>query len=139
MSERAAAERSAIIQLATFLRSLSDEDLEAIAKKELRFTLSPTRTRSAPAKSRDTVDYDELLRSLQESESREAADEHLKSYRLRREQLITLARRLDVPAMKGDNSDRLVARIVESTVGFRLRSAAVRGVASDFEDPRSSA
>ena len=44
-----------------------------------------------------------------------------------RAQLICFARALDVPTPKNSTSEDLKDRLVEATVGFRVRSAAIRG------------
>lgn len=44
-----------------------------------------------------------------------------------RAQLVSFARALDIPAPKNATSEELKERLVEATVGFRVRSAAIRG------------
>ena len=44
-----------------------------------------------------------------------------------RAQLVGFARALDIPAPKNSTSEELKDRLVEATVGFRVRSAAIRG------------
>ena len=44
-----------------------------------------------------------------------------------RAQLVSFARALDIPAPKNSTSEELKDRLVEATVGFRVRSAAIRG------------
>ena len=74
---------------------------------------------------------DEQLRDLREAlskidnheEAKRAIGESLSS----RAQLVSFARALDVPAPKNSTSDELKDRLVEATVGFRVRSAAIRG------------
>ena len=53
-----------------------------------------------------------------------------------KDDMARLARQLDIQVQKSDSADQLKARIIESTIGFRIRSAAIQGVPSGATDKR---
>lgn len=59
--------------------------------------------------------------------SREEGIAHLDDLGLSRAGLEKLARALDLPVGRSDRVDRLKERIVEATIGYRLRSGAIKG------------
>jgi len=72
----------------------------------------------------DVNDVVEKMRSLKGRDEgvallREAAPTKAK--------LMLVAKALDVPVLKQNTAEEIVAKIVETTIGFRIRSAAIRG------------
>jgi len=70
---------------------------------------------------------DEVIESLKGIRNRESGFEILERSRLTRMDLQELAKRLDLHVMREDNSHRLMEKIVESSIGSRLNSLAIRG------------
>lgn len=59
--------------------------------------------------------------------SREALEEHLRAIYPTKLQIDGVARQLRVATLKTDSFDRLVERVIDATVGYRLRAEAIRG------------
>lgn len=62
--------------------------------------------------------------------SREDLEAHLKRKYSMRTDLEKVARTLQVPITKTDTYDSLVNKVVDSTLGYKLRSSAIRGDSS---------
>ena len=69
----------------------------------------------------------ELKAALNKIDSHEEARRVIGNSLGSRAQLVSFARALDIPAPKNSTSEELKDRLVEATVGFRVRSAAIRG------------
>ena len=59
--------------------------------------------------------------------SREALEHHLVSTYPGKAELASVAKALKVAVVKADNYESLVRKIVDATVGYRLRAEAIRG------------
>jgi hypothetical protein len=59
--------------------------------------------------------------------SREELEQHLEERFPSKADIAIVARSLKVPVTKADNYDALVDKIVNATVGYRLRAEAIRG------------
>jgi hypothetical protein len=68
-----------------------------------------------------------LAEKLQSLSSRDEGNALLSSASLTRRELEKLGRLLGTPILKTDNMERLMDRIIEASIGFRLSSAAIRG------------
>jgi len=113
-----------------FLSKCSQEDLDMLAKGDAKLTLSTTSTRKSVNKSKDFnifVENDLIVKNLYKVASRKAAYELLDEAKLTKAELEDLARYIDIPVSQRDNISRIKERIVENTVGHRLRSEAIQG------------
>jgi hypothetical protein len=64
---------------------------------------------------------------FEQMETREEGAEYLARLELGRDDLRRVVSALDLPMTHADNMERLRNRIVESLIGYRLRSRAIRG------------
>lgn len=94
----------------------------------LRLVVEPRLSgKKSERSSASEIDTAAIQSQLGECKSREEAAEVLRSSGLSKANLQKLTRAMDLPYQKDDNMERLVDRIVESAVGFRLRSQAIQG------------
>lgn len=101
------------------------------ALSELHAKIFPNRMRSfsrqepmrKPARAVD----EETAKRFSEFPSREALQEHLEKEFPEKLAIANLARSISVPVTKADNYETLSDKIVDATVGYRLRSKAIRG------------
>lgn len=123
--------------IASFFRGLTDEDIAALASGDARIVVEYRRAprRKTPSR-RVAVDVNYVHEELSRASSREEARAVLEELSPLREQLKQVAKHLDLPTPKSDTVDRLRDRIVDGTVGFRLRSDAIRS-ADPIDPPRS--
>ena len=80
----------------------------------------------------------ELKAALSEIDSHEEAKLVIGNSLRSRAQLVSFARALDIPAPKNATSEEIKDRLVEATVGFRVRSAAIRGRPRTYSSQDSS-
>lgn len=127
-------------QVAKELQALTPEQRLAIAdgsaKLKLVVEAPPPKKEVAVATS---VKTDELRAKLEECKSRDEARAVLGELKMSKKELQRVSRELDLPVPRDDDTERLVDRIVESVVGFRLRSMAIQGKADDAAQPKDEA
>ncbi|MBL8795117.1 MAG: hypothetical protein JNM56_14505 [Planctomycetia bacterium] len=114
-------------EMAKAVRDMSDEDLAALRNGELRIQLTPTE-KSASSKKEPLHDFhpNSIVDSLRQADAFGAGLAILERECATKEHLLRLARELDLPAEKRDTVERLRERIVDATIGFRLRSQAIQ-------------
>ncbi|PYV15628.1 MAG: hypothetical protein DMG21_14400 [Acidobacteria bacterium] len=126
--------------LATLLRNLalciessSTEDIDALLAGERRLQIgpfAPGQTQPAkpkpraPIPTRDWLAIEEKLKTLR---SREEGQKLIEELALKRTELEHLARVINLPVSREDNVERLRQKIIESSIGSRLVSHAIRG------------
>jgi len=115
-------------KLLTSIMSLSDEDIEKLSDKSYDIEVRVVRKRN-----KDDVDqppsenFRELIQKLTSFDNRnEALDFLLRTFETKKP-LETLARSLDIPILKQDKAENLRDKIIEATVGARIRSEAIKG------------
>ena len=120
--------------VAKFLRSLTEEDIRSIQESRSRFALVRNEDRAPAPETERTVDVDGILTKLRSASSREEGESMLNELMRRRSDLVVLARVVGLSPPKTDTVARLRERIVDATIGYRLRSDAIRRSPSD-ENP----
>lgn len=119
-------------QLAELVESLDDSDCDKIADGRLELTLSQTRVQKkekfklqdAPAASEE---FSKVRDKLSAFSSRDDAERYLSENVQKKSDLILVAREMAIPVHSSDTGDKIRDKIVEATVGYRLRSQAIRG------------
>jgi hypothetical protein len=111
------------------VRTWNDADVAAFlaGKSELTIRADARPVRRRPTASVDRKQVEEVRHALEAMDTREAGAEYLERMALGRDGLRALAAGLDLPSSRSDTVDRLRNRIVESLIGYRLRSSAIRG------------
>lgn len=69
---------------------------------------------------------DKYAQNLNNITSREEGISYLKTHLKNKTQLKVLAKHLDILISKSDKIDHIVEKIIDSTIGYRLRSAAIQ-------------
>lgn len=119
------------------LTSLPEKDQEAIVggKASIRIVVEHlVAKRESGAAQSNSADFSSLIESLSDCQTRESVDEKITDAKLSKSSLQSLTRALGLPVNKDDNIARLRERIVESVIGFRLRSRAIQGDNSSEEE-----
>jgi len=129
-------------EVANFLRTLTEDQIDEILSGEAKIGL--IRNRRALSKSRashsSSVDLDDIREQLANVSNREDGHALLERMGLRRAILAELASSMQMPVRKTDTVDKLRESVVEATIGFRLRSHAIRDVPNSTvkdQDPDS--
>jgi hypothetical protein len=122
-------------KLSDSIRSLSASEWDAVVAGKFRVDITIGAAREARVESEDSEvpdsDLSELASLLREASTREAGHDLLAARSMSKESLVRFARYLDIPASKRDPNERIRDRIIEATIGFRLRSRAVQGEGRD--------
>lgn len=112
--------------LAKQARALSEEDIKLVLLGKNELKISVVAKQSANNKAPATeIDVEEIIGGLNEANDRDIALDLLSS--MNKKSLELVARALDIAIQRTDKVDTLRKKIVESTVGARLRSFAIQG------------
>jgi hypothetical protein len=124
--------------LAQIVDSASEEELEALQRSKIsdlitadRHSKKARRSTLSSGNPSDSVDISGILDSMRYLSSRAAGVAFLERHELNKRYLEQIARRLDLPVLREDNTERLIQKIVEATIGPRLNSEAIRGEAGN--------
>jgi hypothetical protein len=114
-------------RLADYVDSHPDEDLAPIFKQAAALMQPPDRQKNPPPPKLPPPEVRAIAAQLQTLQSRDAGDALLGEKVPNRSGLEAIARFLQLPVQRDDTVDRLRAKIVENTIGSRLRSGAIQG------------
>lgn len=121
---------SVLRRVAVLVAGLTDRELEDIVSGRARIVVEGRRARSKASPTSSTAGLAHVREQLLASDSREDGLQVLERAQLSKASLERLARELDLPVSRRDTSDSLRSRVVEGTIGYRLRSNAVSGRSS---------
>ncbi len=113
------------------LQSLSDDQIAQVLDGHARLEVRVKARKKLQTSKRAQLTHEELLdlaATLRTSQTREEGNSFLDQKIGSKEDATRLARVLDMPVQKTDTIEQIRARIIESTIGFRIRSAAVQGI-----------
>jgi len=112
------------------LMNLSSEEIEKLSDKGYDVELRVVRKRTKDEVEQTLYqDFNVLVEKLTSFNSREEASDFLfRTFETKRP-LEQLARSLDIPIIKQDKVEILREKIIEATVGARIRSEAIKGKA----------
>lgn len=111
------------------LELLSGEELSRLCDSQYSVELKVVRRRAKDDRTTlptDTV-IDDAVKEITALPSRENAQALLSTRYPSKKALELIARRLDIPIIKQDKLEELRDKIVEATVGSRIRSQAIQG------------
>lgn len=116
-------------RLSHALDSLSEEDLSKLADSNylIEIKVVPRRTKDEPSLLPTDSSADEAIVQITLLPSRSEAQAFLEERFSSKKALESIARKLDIPINRQDKADDLRDKIVEATVGARLRSQAIQG------------
>ncbi|MEH0980902.1 hypothetical protein [Micromonospora sp. CPCC 205556] len=112
----------------SFLRNLSGEEIERLVNGSSTLAIVP-RAGARPGSERvtfDQADIDKVRADLMTMGSREEGLAYLEQLKLTRNALHALTAAFDLPVRKTDKVEDLRNNLIEATIGFRLRSHAIR-------------
>lgn len=114
-------------RLADYIDNHPDEDLAPIFKQAATLVRSPAGRKKPQHPKEGRPDVRAIAAQLQTLQSRDAGNGLLGEKAPNRNELEAIARFLQLPVQRDDTVDRLRAKIVENTIGSRLRSDAIQG------------
>lgn len=129
--------------LADCIDGASSEQIRALesgkAKLYIGEAISNAKAGDSKSKSnrlseQDVADVESIVQKLHSLGSREEGIVYLQGLTLTRKELERLARRLNAPVVRQDNMERLRDKVIETSIGYKLNSKAIRGELNDQDD-----
>jgi len=120
-------------KLSAFLNGLNEIDVTNLesGKYELKFELVNKKELNKKSKSHilsfDEFTLQSIISDLNKMKTREEGIILLTSKCSSRFDFETLAKKMDIPFQKSDTIERLKEKIIESSIGYKLRSQAIQG------------
>jgi hypothetical protein len=107
------------------LNNLPDEEIDSLLNGDAKLELT-VKSKLKRKNIETNVDLYKLERDLRELNIREDGIKLLEKTFTTKEELEKFARQLDLPVLKGDKVDLLRKKIVEATIGYKLRSDSIQ-------------
>lgn len=116
-------------RIAEAIDSLSEDEIKKLSDPQYEVEIKAIRRRSKDdlATPLDPINVDEIINELTGSATRQDAQTYLDAKYSSKKMLELIARRLDIPIIRQDKAEFLRDKIIETTVGARLRSQAIQG------------
>ena len=121
---------SLLRDLASQIQTMDDSEFESVLAGQSRLEIRPPLKKSEEQRTRircSDEEFGRLQEALRNTHTRERARELIDGLLHTKTELTRFARVLDIPVPKSTSSEQLKDRLVEGTVGYRIRSAAIRG------------
>lgn len=118
----------ALRRLVDAVELLSEEDFSKLGDESYNIEIRLTRKRNKEVATEPTqeVDLAHIVEKLTNLSSREEAQQFLDANFSSRKSVETIARKLDIPISKQDKVESLRDKVIEATVGARIRSMAIQ-------------
>ena len=116
---------SLLKQFTQFISNLSEEDIKDLTDGKKRLCIELVEKKQSSHSKSSSTDLKDTEEQIIKIESRDQAEELLKDFK--KADLQRIAKDLDIPIQKNEDVVRLREKIIESTVGFKLRSQAIQG------------
>ena len=109
----------------TFLSNLTEEEKQKLTNRSatVRFTIEGVSSSSITQMERGETEN--IINCLKSYNTREEGESYLLSLDLKRKDLEAVAKALDLPYSKKDTIVKIREKIIEGTIGYRLRSNAI--------------
>lgn len=116
-------------RLADAIERLSEDNFSKLSDESFNIEVRLTRKRSKGESPPPTHDANlaNVIEQLTTFPNREEAQQFLNSNFSTRKAIESIARRLDIPISKQDKVETLRDKVIEATVGARVRSQAIQG------------
>ncbi|MBI0331224.1 hypothetical protein [Burkholderia plantarii] len=130
MSKDRSIDISALDRITKAIKSLSDVDLKKLGDSNFEIQIKFTRKRDNELAPISPLPMEAIAAKLTTFDDRKEAQVYLRSIAETKKDLERVARHFEMVISKQDTVDVLAERIIETTVGARLRSRAIQGTAS---------
>lgn len=123
------------------IESLSDAELEDLADSQdpLINKVRPGVRNDKAQTKEEKIDASTIIRALKEFKNRDEGAKYLIGVTPTKGQLTIIAKGLDLPVGKRNSQEEIAAKIIEATIGYRIRSAAIRGAHDEGKQNHSAA
>lgn len=120
---------SAMQRLSSMLLKLTEDEIEKLADPTFDIEIKFVRRRGkAEPNESSYIDLAQIASELTALSNRSDALEFLNTKFATKKSIEQIARHLDIPIQKQDKAEVLRDKVVEATVGARIRSEAIKGL-----------
>ena len=109
----------------TFLSNLTEEEKLKLANRSVTVRFTIEGVSSSSIKQMERGETETIINRLKSYNTREEGELYLLSLDLKRKDLEAVAKALDLPYSKKDTIVKIREKIIEGTIGYRLRSNAI--------------
>lgn len=113
----------------SFLKNLSKEELNSLSKKEMEIVFEIKNKQNIQKNIERLIseqEVNDIILKLSSMNERLEGENYLKPLKLSRQSLEVILKKLDIPYQKKDSISKLYDKIIESTIGYKLRSQAIQ-------------
>lgn len=113
----------------SFLKNLSKEELNSLSKKEKEIVFEIKNKQNSQRNNERLIseqEVNDIILKLNSMNERLEGENYLKPLKLSRQSLEIILKKLDIPYQKKDSISKLYDKIIESTIGYKLRSQAIQ-------------
>jgi hypothetical protein len=115
-------------QFTRFVERLTAVDISNLSNGKKRLSIELVDGKKSTNEKISSINLQEIADSITKINSREDAEELVKDFK--KADLLRLAKILDIPVQGNEDIVRLKEKVIESTVGFKLRSQAIQSTDS---------
>ena len=118
------------------LQKLSEKDFKNISSGESKLEINVINKGDRNKnKSKKEIDFNHVVSQLKFLKTRDEGLQFLEANCKTKKELASLAKLIDIPVQKTDKVQLLKEKIIESTIGFRIRSAAIQNLPPKNKKP----
>jgi hypothetical protein len=135
---------SQIQRFLIFLNNLSEEDIQKLENGDvsIRFEIIENHKRTKNSHTQQLIfnhslDYGAVINEMLTLTNRPEGEKYLQEKFVSKEEYIGLAKKLDLPFSKKDSVEKLKDKIIEATIGYRIRSQAINEGVNNLEKKNS--
>jgi hypothetical protein len=122
-------------ELAKQLKNLTEQQVQDVLNGNSKLSLvvieKQKSTQGSQPPTSESTEFEEITHYLKQLDSRESGLNYLQKNRLTKDYLQKLARFIDIPIQRTETKEKLLQRIIEATIGYRLNSQAIQGSLSN--------
>lgn len=120
-----------VSKLISYLSKLSDEQIKQIEENsaDINFIFRSkikTKGKSTDNKAGVVFNVNEIASAIKNMHDRQQVESYLDKTIPSKVELLKLAKFLDIPVSKSDKTEQIKHKLIEGTIGFKLRSHAIQ-------------
>ena len=111
--------------LSKTLNSIDDQQFNKLINNSAKLVYVENKIESKKDTSYDNIKINNLISKIKEFKTREETEIYIEDLKLKKEELIELGRLVNANISKKDNKKKISEKIVDATIGTRLRVEAI--------------
>ena len=111
--------------LSKTLNSIDDQQFNKLINNSAKLVYVENKIESKKNTSSDNIKINNLISKIKEFKTREETEIYIEDLKLKKEELIELGRLVNANISKKDNKKKIAEKIVDATIGTRLRVEAI--------------